>query len=213
MRVGLVITCFNRARYLETTFQSLKRCYTFPDEILIIDDCSTDKGTYALIEAFDVPTTITRIRNPKNSGMYFGLRFGWKYFYDKGYDVLVNLDPDIILKPYWLNVLLKLHKMFPDSLITGFNTLVSNRHPILETFCKYYTKRTCGGINMMFGRELFPNIESSLINNAWDWNLCRLLSRPVIVSKPSVIQHIGIESTIAGHGNKGLDVDIADDFY
>jgi hypothetical protein len=107
---------------------------------------------------------------------------------------------------------LQLHNMFPNNLITGFNTLVSNRHPISETFCKYHTKKTCGGINMLFSRELFTKIESSLSSNAWDWNLCKLLSNPVIVSKPSVIQHIGIESTIPGHGSQGKDVDIAYDF-
>lgn len=206
MKIGLVITAYNRPDELQQTLDYLSQSF-FPKnfEIYIVDDYSSNLKTLELIKGFTLPNiNIQKIRNNENKSMFYGLRIGFEYFYERGFDVLVNLDSDVLVKPYWINVLFKLYKQFPDRIISGFNTL---KHPIIETFQRYHTKWTIGGINMMFGRKLCPLVCSVLLTNRWDWQLCiemHKLNKELIVAKPSVIQHTSKYSVI-GHNTPTPD--------
>lgn len=211
MKIGLVITVHERPEYLDQTLKSLSHSY-FPDdtEIFMVNDNSKDPATNKIFGEFNLPNIkITKTTNSKSQNMFFGLRTGWEYFCSKNFDILTNLDSDAIVKPYWLPILLQLHKLFPDTIVSGFNT---HHHPILDTFEKYYTKQTIGGINCLFNKEVYKRLVSvSLKNIQWDWKMCEQMhaeNKKFIVAKPSVIQHIGMFSTLRDHTRK----DIAEDW-
>lgn len=211
MKLGLVMTVYNRPRELRRTFDSLSKCkFPLTLEMFIVDDCSSSAQVETIISQFTLPGVfITKIRNAKNEGMFYGLRLGWSHFYNNGFDLLMNLDSDALVKPYWLPILLQLHKLFPDTIVSGFNTL---HHPIHEIFPRYCTKQDIGGINMLFHRDLFPIVDGCLGNRDWDWQVCwamQAAAKLFVVSRPSVVQHIGMTS-VAGNGS--LHPDIAEDW-
>lgn len=208
MKTGLVITTYNRPEDLKRTLDSLADSIFPPEfEVYIVDDCSDIMETWNLVQSFNIPNVkITKTRNVKRYSMFHGLKIGFEYFYNNGFEVLLNLDSDTLVKRHWLMVLLKLHKLFSDHIISGFNTL---NHPIMESFPAYHTKKDIGGINMLFGRNLFSLISPCLMSDYWDWKIVeayiggshktsRQISKPFIVTRPSVIQHIAT-SSVAGH--------------
>ena len=209
MKLGLVITIYNRPEYLAKTFNSLKKSQLPPNlEIFMIDDCSTDKMTNKIFKEFCLPgVRIKKIINTKNENMFYGLKKGFDYFYASNTDVIFNLDSDVTVKPYWINILLQLLKIFPHNIISGFNT---PQHPISDTFHKYHTKKSVGGVNILFNRKIYPEFASLIKNIQWDWDICYYMqkqNRPFIVSNPSVVQHIGELSTLREHRNYDVALD------
>ena len=207
-KVGLVITTYNRPVYLQKTIDALSRSH-FPSgfEIYFIDDCSS-RETKKIIEEYEIPgIKIHKIYNEKNQGMYYGLKKGFEYFYESGFEVITNLDPDAVVKPYWVTILNLLLDEFPKHIISGFDT---HRHVTLEVFERYRTKKSIGGINLFFSRDLYHIVTQHLTSNRWDWDLseaCEEENRYFIVAKPSLIDHIGVESCL-----KHFGADMAEDF-
>ena len=200
MKTGIVITIYNRPEYLSETLQSISESNLSNTELFLVDDCSTNQTTIELINNFSIDNVVIhKIKNEKNENMFYGLKLGWDYFYSNNFDVLCNLDADVIVKPYWLQTLLQLHELHPDKIVSGFNTL---NHPIMESFQTYHTKKSAGGANFLFGRILYPEIKPKLMHYAWDWKVCYRMARlnkDFIVSNPSVIQHIGKSSSLKDH--------------
>lgn len=210
MKIGIVIAVYNRSEYFSKMLNSLKQSIFLDNtELFMVNDNSTDPVTNKLFNEFTLPNIkITKVTNDKNKNMFFGLRLGWDYFYDNNFDILSNLDSDALVKSYWLPILFQLHKLFPDNIISGFN---ASNHPINEVFPKYYTKNSIGGINFLFSRKTYPFIKSFIKDTQWDWNICYFMQKEnnkFIVSNPSVVQHIGMQSTLQSHNRQ----DVADDW-
>lgn len=227
MKLGILVTTYNRPEYLEKFFNSLKRA-DIPEgtPIMIVDDKSTDPKTMQLIKAVEFPTGSKWIyQNEKNSRIAYSLKFGCNQLFEKhGCDVVMNLDSDAIVRNDFVDVLMKLHERFNDQIITGFNCLTKNadgseRHKILSTGEGYNTKKSVGGINMVFNKTVYekyilPALETNLSKGGnWDHMACinsEKDKKPIICSVPSVVQHIGVVSSM-GHTSTELP-DTADDF-
>jgi len=202
MKTGLLITLFDRPEYLQKTLDSIKNSY-LPDDltIVLLDDCSTNKDTLNIFNSFEIENVpIVRLENEKNRGIAYNIKKGFDYLYENDFDILINLDPDALVKPYWLTILFELHSCFPRSVVTGFNTAAHRFTGIFET---YYTKRSIGGINLMFNKDLWPKLRPQVNNSQWDWDVSKKLANDkilMIASSPSVIAHIGEDSSM-GHNN------------
>jgi len=209
MKIGIVVTIYNRPEYFSRMLDSLKKAELLDSELFMVNDNSTDPTVNRLFHEFSLPNIkIKKVVNDKNRNMFYGLRLGWGYFHSGNFDILANLDSDAIVKPYFLPILLQLNELFPDNIISGFNT---SNHPIYETFSKYHTKSSIGGINFLFSKHLYPPIADFLKDLEWDWNVCHFMQKQkkdFIVSNPSVVQHIGVSSTLKSH----IRIDVADDF-
>jgi len=73
--VSIVITSYNYAEYLEQSILSALNQQTYPDEILIIDDASTD-GSQNIIKKFETNRNIKCIYRKKNKGILFNINEG-----------------------------------------------------------------------------------------------------------------------------------------
>jgi glycosyltransferase involved in cell wall biosynthesis len=200
MRIGLVVPIFNRPEYLRRSLESIASTQC-AHTIYIVNDASTDSEANRLFADFNCPFagSLKKV-NLSNRNVQGCLLAGWKHFFDEGFDVLANLDSDTLVKPDWLGNLVDLHLRFPRTIITGFNTMT---HPVKGAESDFCVKDTIGGINLLFGRHLFPVIEPCLDVLEWDWKLCgvmRKLGRQFIVSRPSVVQHIGDHGLTSGPG-------------
>jgi len=220
---GVLICCFNRPEYLEKTLNSLKETKLENVIIYIIDDHSDNIKTINLIKKFNIPNVkIIKERNSTNLGIKKSLEKGFNYLYKKCI-FLTNLDSDVILKYNWLeklhNVYLKGKITYPNSnnlLISGFNCTSTCLHKIFKTYNSFYEKKTIGGINTFFHNSLLQEYKNILLktkskNFNWDWDLCKYCNNhniPILVTNPSVVQHIGFK----GLNSKNTRVDIAEDF-
>ena len=216
MKTGLLITAYNRPEYLEQCLESVWKCpLNLELEVLIIDDCSTDKRTVDLIDSYcKVLTSVKKMRMTKNQGIKNALQVGFNYLFSNGCGLVINLDGDAIVKPQFLKVLTDLKKAYPFHIVSGFNTQTVDlktkklRHRTLTIFEDHCIKESIGGINMVINKNDYLTKVLPSLNRPghWDWNVCALV-KEFIVSTPSVVQHIGIEK-----GTNLNNPDIAFDF-
>jgi mannosyltransferase OCH1-like enzyme len=228
-KIGVVMSCFNRSDYVLRTLNSLKQSDLSNTILCIIDDHSSDKKVWELIQNFKLNNSnceIIKIKNSKNIGIQKSLKKGWDLLYNKC-DYLTNIDSDVLVKPDWLHKLKNVESSASNLLgvpviITGFNCTTTCLHKIIKEYPLFYIKKSLGGINIFFSKQTYKNIIfkvlSSNNNHGWDWALCSAANNnnyPMIATKPSVIQHIGANGLNSGEilGKKlRKGYDIAEDF-
>ncbi len=103
-RVCAVVVTFNRKKMLTPCLQSLLVQTRPIDQILVVDNASTD-GTPDLLRA-DFPQ-LTVLRLDKNTGGAGGFHAGMRWAFDAGFDWVWVMDDDIEMKPDALETLLK----------------------------------------------------------------------------------------------------------
>lgn len=218
-KIGIVLSAFNRPEFLCQTLRDLQDRPFGPNihvELVIIDDCC-DPEAERLIDTFHLhDILIIRVRLPRNCGIANALSFGWGLLLNRDCDYLCNIDSDVLLKSNWIKTLYDTYHSARKSLdtenivVTGFN---ANNHPIIKKHRTFYVKKSIGGINLFFPTKMYKKYICSSLNdgNHWDWSLVKILNRnkfPMVCTKPSVIQHIGINGL-----NSDPDCyDFADDF-
>ena len=108
MRVLAYIHTFNDADVIEQTIAALLRQTCAVDEILVVDNASTD-GT------LDQPCLqhATVVRNPENTGTSGGVATGLHYALEQGYDWTWIFDPDGLPAPDALEKMLDLYAGWP----------------------------------------------------------------------------------------------------
>ena len=205
MKTGLLIPSFNRPEYLEQCLDSLSKVEPLADlTVILLDDGSTNHLTHELIQNFKLNwAKVDKLFLRKNQGIKHSLRIGFNYLFSSDCDICINLDSDAIVKPQFLKVLKDLKTRFPDSIVSGFNTLTTDprtkkvRHPIAVQNEDHCIKQSIGGINMVLNRANYTEwvLPSLIAPGHWDWNVCRKTMK-FIVSTPSIVQHIGIEKGI-----------------
>lgn len=211
MKVGIVITVCNRYEYTRQTFIDLNASILPSKVVLVIVDDFSDEDVERLVNnfPFNEGFEVFKIRNEYRKGVSRSLVYGFQLLFNNKCEIYCNLDNDVRLKPEWLLRLLELHGKFKHNIISGFNSNNPN-HAVLSRHDGYVMKRSCGGINLLFHKDLREFVLQSLTDNWWDWSLSglmALMSKAFIVASPSVVQHAGIKSIL-----KHDKADIADDF-
>lgn len=202
IKVGLFITTYNRPDELRECLESLKHVDLKGVEVLIVDDCSSEQ----LINL--VPEHWSFSSKPKRKGIKDSIRTGYEQLF-KTCNFVINLDGDAVVKPNLITELLRLHKLYPDKIITGFHSMTQGRHPIIEHKGDHCIKRTVGGINMAMNKETYAKyvLPSLSGNDNWDRQAC-INAGSVVCAVPSLVQHIGIKSSM----NHNEEMDVAADF-
>ena len=202
--IGLVITTYNRPEYLQTTLESLAKAdLSKVSKLIIIDDNSSDKKTIDLIKKFKIEgLEIEKIFKETNTGMYNSLKTSFdKLLFEYNYDYLCNLDSDVEIHPNLFNELYEVSILNQNkAVVSGFHT---DKHRTLTSFPRYVIKRTIGGVNMFFHWSLYVDYVRQGIKAElnWDWEVCKMFnleSKNMVVLNPSLIEHIGEESSV-GH--------------
>ena len=224
-KIGLVITTYNRPRYLQRTLEALQRSQLPETLLFIVDDGSDDLETLKMIKDFSLPATpVVKAYRIHKTGcaMYENLCYGWDLLLaEYGCCYLCNLDPDTVMKRPWLQTLRALHEQETESnapvLVTGFNAY---QHPILANNGNYYQKASLGGLNLFFDCVLYQTIvRPALVDIDWDWRVVRAMQEQdyrILCTRPSVIQHIGREGFWSGKSNVfdfAVDYGSANPFY
>lgn len=220
MKVAIVIPIFNRRAYVKQCFDSLLKLTTKPDLIVLVDDASTDNGIADLLrepwqDKFGCDSIC--ITNEKNLGVRGSLKKGIDYVFSKSdFYYCINLDSDAIVKPNFISKIESLAFIYSQQsisgcIISGFNC-ISDLNPVVSAANGICSKAFANGINMCFNKKQYEKyIKPSLAKDGnWDYNTslaCQADNLPFIITVPSVVQHIGIESSM-GH----IGGDFAQDF-
>ncbi len=223
MKVGIVITIHNRPELTRQTLESLKRSHLHAGTLIVLIDDNSNIETQEAIADFTMPNImILKIRRSVNPGVKWALIEGYGWCWNRGCDVVTNLDNDVKLKPDWLTKLMKLHTQFPHHILTGFHSKTKNadgseRHEVLQNGPDWCTKKSVGGINLLcneanYWKYIYPALDTKSGN--WDHMAsiaCLADNKPIICTVPSVIQHTGIHDSSMGHNQEQADT--AADYY
>ena len=215
-KIGVVITTYNRPEYLRKCLHSIGRSdIPHGTEVIIIDDCSDNEEAKSIIDN----SGFHFFRKSKRTGIKDSLIMGFEYLIDEGCEILINLDGDAKIRNDYFSKILELHGEFPFNIITGFNcnTLNANgtiRHQVLHADFGWNLKHTVGGINLLMTPQMFydwvlPALQDPIGN--WDQKACLNSRTGVICAEPSLVQHLGISSSM-GHTSGIEQADTADDF-
>lgn len=90
--VAAVVVTYNRLELLKKCIYSIREQTKKPDEIIVVNNSSTD-GTLDWLKLQDDLTVITQ----ENSGSAGGQYTGIKTAYEKGYDWVWSLDTDVVV--------------------------------------------------------------------------------------------------------------------
>ncbi len=198
-KVGLVITTWNRANYLQRSFTSLKASDLRETLIVIVDDASDQEETLSLVRTFSIPgVPIIKIfkKDRDEFNVHRSLRMGWDLLLEKySCKYLCNLDSDALVAKEWMGLMIQLYSRLSVErgpfILTGFNAY---NHIVLEHDKDYCIKKTIGGINMFFDEFIYKDIVLPSLDYLWDDKVVQLMNAkayPMICSTPSLIQHIG----------------------
>lgn len=201
MTTALIICTFNRPEYLKRCLESLSNA-TPPDVLIIIDDASTNPEVDKLLSEFKWCKKWICGKNT-NRGIKDSLMEGFTCAFGVfNCDLAINLDADAIVKPDFIEKLVALKKKYPDHIVSGFNC-DNPKNPILFEGNGYVMRQHGNGINMCIDKKQYETIVLPALqgNGNWDFNSTNQL--PFAICKPSICQHIGLNSSM---GHVGADV-------
>lgn len=108
MKITAYIPCFNGAAYLPDTISAVLNQSRPPDELLVIDDGSTD-NTFQIASKYPVRI----IRHPQNQGLSAARNTA---IANANYPLLAAFDTDAVADPNWLSSLIE---HFQDPKVAG----------------------------------------------------------------------------------------------
>jgi len=124
---GLVITSFNCPNYLKLCFESLLRAdLSRIDKICIVDDCSTDPEVYRLITWFtiNVQKNVGTTLKTENKSIKDSLLTGFNYFFEDGFDTVINLDGECQVRYNFVDKLLQNENCYEGQIIHLTNKII-----------------------------------------------------------------------------------------
>lgn len=111
-RVGIVCVNFNGASYLGDFLTSLEKV-TYDDWHLVLVDNGSWDGSESMADLLG--DRVTLIENGENLGLAAGANIGARWCVEQGYDYVLFINPDTVLKPDFLYYLMQ--AVEPDTLV------------------------------------------------------------------------------------------------
>lgn len=208
-KTALIITTYNRPELLKQCLDSLRQADLSKLNLIIFrDDNSTDAQVFDLIGKFiyNAPVDCELIRSKVNSGIKHSLSCAYDHAFTSC-DLAINLDPDAIVKSDFVNTLLKLKQQHPQNIISGFNCN-HPQNPVISSHDTYVLRKHGNGINMLIDEQQYEDIIKPALQSSGNWDYNSTNKLPFVISKPSCIQHIGVNQSTMGHSGG----DVACDF-
>ncbi|MGI0149385.1 MAG: glycosyltransferase family 2 protein, partial [Thermoplasmata archaeon] len=138
-RVGVVVPAFNEEAFIGGVISTMP---AFVDDIIVVDDASTD-GTFDAARSSNDPR-VTVIRSPENRGVGGAVLLGFDAALERGCDLVAKMDGDGQMSPEHLAPLL-------DPLVTdGYDYAKGNRFLSPESLTVMPLHRLLANIALTF---------------------------------------------------------------
>ena len=196
--IGIAIPFYERYNYAERMLSYIKHTDIQGIHVVfcLVDDGSQEEKIKQLIRDFYIEgVPIIKVMKPENKGIFDSLRTGWDLLEHHGCTYLCNIDSDTIVKAKWLKTVWHTYEKTAHEgarIVTGYN---SSFHSIERRHEDYCIKKSIGGLNMFFDREVYHLVVRNSDSACWDDTACHLSHKTgtkLIATLPSVIQHIGV---------------------
>ncbi|MBI4008677.1 glycosyltransferase family 2 protein [Candidatus Roizmanbacteria bacterium] len=161
MKISVIIPAYNEEHYLSACLESLENQEQKADEIILVDNNSTDE-TAKIAKNFDI-----KIVQEKQQGVIYARNKG---FDQASFDIIARCDADTIVPTDWVKKILNNFKHFSIDALSG--TLIFYDLPLKTTFyvnsylsiMKFLQKgkETMLGPNMAISRQFWQKIKSNL---------------------------------------------------
>jgi len=131
-KVSVVISLFNKSRFIESTIESVMAQSYQNIEIIIVDDCSTDDSYQTVRRMSEKDDRLVLLQNLRNSGTAVTRNFGMKRA--SGEYILI-LDGDDLLTPWAISHLVfqLSQSSFTTKLCFGHSISIDEENRILPT--------------------------------------------------------------------------------
>ena len=111
MKKSVIITAYNEEKYIADCLKSLQNQTVKPDEILVIDNNSTDT-THTIAETFEGVTVLTETKQGITHARNRGLNTA------QG-DIIIRTDADTTVPPDWVEHVIRLFNEHNVDAVTG----------------------------------------------------------------------------------------------
>lgn len=119
MKISVVIPAFNEENYITACLTHLFKQEELPDEVIVVDNNSTDK-TVEFAKKFPV-----KIMTEKNQGITPTRDKG---FNAAKYSIIGRIDADTLLPPHWIKEVKKRFELDPKLIAFSGATIFKNKH-------------------------------------------------------------------------------------
>ncbi len=164
MKVSLVIPVYNEEKYIEKCLMSVKDQEEKPDEVIIVDNNSTD-NTILIAKKFGV-----RILKETKQGITPTRNKG---FNNAKYDIIARCDADSILPSDWIKKIKENFKTHNIDALTGLGVvydLIPGQNISYKPYFDFVKliqngKETLWGPNMAIKRSVWNKVKNELCMN------------------------------------------------
>jgi len=151
LHVSLVIPAYNEERYLKAALDSIAKQTVMPDEVIVVDNNSTD-GTVALAKSFP----FVRVIDEKRQGVGYASHEG---FLAAKNDLIARIDADSILEPNWIETAKQYFELHDDvAAITGkcyfYDFPFRRGFSAYHAFFQHYLQRTIAGTTVLWASNM-----------------------------------------------------------
>ena len=223
-RLGVVIPTFNRPEYLKYTLYALSQSDLSGSRIvfLLFDDTSAEDtvqlirdfklGSIPIIKIFTHRINLTKQNNYTvlpGSAFPFTIRYGCDILFQLGCEYVMNSDSDAMVCHDWLRIVNTTLDKLQDKyfILSGFRCQDAY-HKVLSDGSDYALLNSLGGISMTFNKATYYELMyDSIYDYSFDWIISDTFKKrnyPIYLTKPSIVQHIGVHSSIIRGSNNAL---------
>ncbi len=118
MRIAVLIPMFNSASTIGDTLVSLQRCANLEavSAVYLSDDASTDETVETAEEAWTSHIPLKLIRYQQNNGVWGNKNRTIQLLMNEGFDWVLMLHSDDLVKPEWIDLMTARVKLVPDTI-------------------------------------------------------------------------------------------------
>ena len=167
MRVSVLIPCYNRAEHIEQVIRSATAQTRPPDEIVVVDDASTD-GSVDVLDRLPV----TLLQHEENRGPAAARNTALKAATG---DIVLYIDADAYAEPNLIEVLLQAYRQLAGKAIGGIGGrgIESNISSVFDRWRAIHARQDFGtrprlGVPYLFGLCCSYKREALVQIGGWD---------------------------------------------
>jgi glycosyltransferase involved in cell wall biosynthesis len=196
MKYYIIIPAHNEEAFIGVTIQSIEAQSILPSKIVVVNDNSTDK-TAEIVAAFAKENPLITLVNETSEAIHLpgskviqAFQKGYESI-DEEYDIIVKLDADLILPPYYFETILQHFKSDETvGMAGGFAYIEQNGKWILENLTD---KDHIRGAFKAYRKDCFKQIGGLKPAMGWDTVdelLCKFYHWKVVTDQSLQVKHL-----------------------
>jgi len=205
LKILIALATWNRPNVTKLCLENLQVVRSSNVAIMVYDDCSSVYDT-----SFLDPYCDGLLRFRLHGGIERSRARAFRDFVHRysEFDILYLTDNDTIHDPDFVGVLNEFfteQENYPFAHPVGLFRSVFHENAVEQEFDKFLVSKTCPGVSQAYNREMAQKVVDLLDTNpimetiyGWDYHWPKVLQRPFLISKVSLVEHLARDTTEGG---------------